>query len=121
LVAFGCLVGKPASLYATTGFLASNFYAGQRPKPLYRFLHQGNTYIGSSDRDYSIGSQTENSQLLHLTGNSTLVLLIGKAAFASYAFFALHKQDSVSGSFKQQFALNLHTVSVVHFALIEAN
>jgi len=86
LVAFGCLVGKPASLYATTGFLASNFYAGQRPKPLYRFLHQGNTYIGSSDRDYSIGSQTENSQLLHLTGNSTLVLLIGKAAFASYAF-----------------------------------
>jgi len=26
-------LGKPASLYATTGFLASNVYAGQHPKP----------------------------------------------------------------------------------------
>jgi len=36
-------------------------------------------------------------------------------------FFALHKQDSASGSFKQQFPSNLHSVSVVHFALIDAN
>ena len=34
-------LGKPASLYVTTGFLAINFYAGQDRKPPYRFLHQG--------------------------------------------------------------------------------
>jgi len=33
-------------------FLASNFYPGQHPKPQRRFLHQGNPYTGSSDRDY---------------------------------------------------------------------
>jgi len=26
-------LGKPASLHATTAFLASNVYAGQHPKP----------------------------------------------------------------------------------------
>jgi len=36
-------------------------------------------------------------------------------------FFALRKQDSASGSFKQQFPWNLHSVSVVHFALNDAN
>jgi len=50
-----------------------------------------------------------------------LVLLTGKAALLPMLFFALHKQDSASGSFKQQLALNLHPVSVVHFALIDAN
>jgi len=62
-----------------------------------------------------------NSQLLHPTGNSTLVLLTGKATLLPTLFFALHKQDSASGSFKLQFALNLHSVPVVHFALIDAN
>ena len=63
----------------------------------------------------------QNSQLLHPTGNSTLVLLTGKATLLPTLLFALHKQDSSSGSFKQQFPLNLHSVSVVHFALIDAN
>jgi len=38
-------LGKPASLYVTTGFLAINFYAGQDRKPPYRFLHQGNPIL----------------------------------------------------------------------------
>ena len=62
-----------------------------------------------------------NSQLLHPTGNSTLVLLTGKATLLPTLFFALHKQVSASGSFKLQFVLNLHSVSVVHFAFIDAN
>jgi len=33
-------LGKPASLYATTAFLASNFYAGQNPKHQHRFLRR---------------------------------------------------------------------------------
>jgi len=45
----------------------------------------------------------------------TFVLLTGKATLLPTLFFALHKQDAASGSFKQQFALNLH------FALIDAN
>jgi len=78
-------------------------------------------YIGSSDRDYYIGSQTKTFKLPHPTGNSALVLLTGKATLLPTLFFALRKQDSASGSFKQQFPLNLHSVSVVHFALIDAN
>jgi len=62
----------------------------------------------------------QNSRLHHPTGTSALVLT-GKATLLPTLFFALHKQDSASGSFKQQFALNLHPVSVVHFALIDAN
>jgi len=38
LVAFG----ETSSLHALTAFLASNFYAGQYPKPQHSFLHQGN-------------------------------------------------------------------------------
>jgi len=78
-------------------------------------------YTGSLDRDYYIGSQTKTLKLPHPTGNSTLVLLTGKATLLPTLFFALHKQDSASGSFKLQFALNLHSVSVVHFASIGAN
>jgi len=63
----------------------------------------------------------QNSQLLHPTGNSALVLLTGNATLLPTPFFALHKQDSASGSLKQQFSLNLYSVSVVHFALIAAN
>jgi len=63
----------------------------------------------------------QNSQLLHPTENSTLVLLTGKATLLPTLFFALHKQDSASGSFKQQFPLGLYSVSVVHFALTDAN
>jgi len=36
-------LGKPASLHATTAFLASNVYAGQHPKPQHRLPNQGNT------------------------------------------------------------------------------
>jgi len=32
-------------MHATTAFLASNFYAGQHPKPQHRFLHQGNPVL----------------------------------------------------------------------------
>jgi len=58
--------------------------------------------------------------LLHPTGNSALLLLTGKATLLPTLFFALQKQASASGSFKQQFTLNLHSVSVVLFALIHA-
>jgi len=52
-------LGKPASLHATTAFLASNVYAGQHPKPQHRVpTPKGKPYIGSSDWDYYIGSQT---------------------------------------------------------------
>ena len=74
-------------------------------KPLYWFIRPGLQYW-FPDR---------NSQLLHSTGNFTFVLLTGKATLLPTLFFALHKQDAASGSFKQQFALNLH------FALIDAN
>jgi len=82
---------------------------------LYRFLHI-HWFIGPGNLYWFRGL---NSQLLHPTGNSALVLLTGKGTLLSALFFVLHKQDSASGSFKQQFALNLHTVSVVHFALID--
>jgi len=104
-------LGKPASLHATTAFLASNFFAGKYPKPQHRFLRQETLHWFPD----------QNSQLLHPTGNSALVLLTGKAILVPTLFFTLHKQDSASGSFKQQFALNLHSVSLVHFAVIDAN
>jgi len=63
----------------------------------------------------------QNSQLVHQTGTSILVLLTGKTIWLPTLFFALHKQHCASGSFKQQFPLNLHSVCVVHFALIAAN
>jgi len=44
-----------------------------------------------------------------------------KASLLLTIFFALHKQDSANGSFKQQFTLNLHSAPVVHVALIDAN
>jgi len=46
-------LGKPASLHATTAFLASNVYAGQHPKPQHWApTPKGKPCIGSSDRDY---------------------------------------------------------------------
>ena len=86
----------------------------------YRFPNQGNptlvhqtgttilvprpkVSIASSDREFC------------------LVLLTGKATLLPMLFFALHKQDSESGSFKLQFALKLHSVPVVHFVSIGAN
>jgi len=75
------------------------------------FLNQGNSIlvprpklsIASSDRGFYISSADCKSYLV------------------SYAFLALHKQDSASRCFRQQFAFNLHSVSVVHFTLIDAN
>jgi len=115
-------LGKPASLHATTGFLASTVYAGQHPKPQHRFPNQRKPlyWLIRPGLLHWCPNQ-ENSQLLHRTLSSTLVLLNGKATFLPTLFFALHKQDSASRCFKQQFALNLHSVSVVHFALIDAN
>jgi len=92
-------LGKPASLHATTGFLASNVYAGQHPKP-HIGSYDGKSYIGSSDRDHYISSQTKTLNCFIRLG---LVLLTGKATLLPTLFFALHKQDSASGSFKQQF------------------
>jgi len=41
-------LGKPASLHATTAFLASNVYAGQHPKPQHWVpTPKGKPYIGS--------------------------------------------------------------------------
>ena len=101
-------------------FLASNCYPGQHPKPQHRFLRRKplHWFIRPGLLNWF---RDRNSLLLHLTGNSTLVLLIGKATLLPMLFFALHKQDSESGSFKLQFALKLHSVPVVHFVSIGAN
>ena len=61
---------------------------------------------GANDPNASPGCAPvpdRNSQLLHRTGNSALVLLTGKATLLPTLFFALHNQDSASGCFKQQF------------------
>jgi len=101
----GCLVGSVWGnqhlCIQRQSFLASNVYAGQHPKPQHWAPTPKETLHWFPD---------QNSQLLHPTGNSALVLLTGKATL-----------DSASGSFKQQFPLNLHSVSVGHFASISAN
>jgi len=104
-----------------TGFLASNVYAGHHPKPQHSFLHQRKPLYWFIRPGLLHWFRDRNSQLLHPTGNSALVLLIGKATLLPTLFFALHKQDSAMRCFKQQFALNLHSVSVVHFALFDTN
>ena len=98
-------------------FLASNVYAGQHSKP--QLWVRNPTLFPRTGLLHWF--RDRNSQLLHPTGNSTLVLLTGKATLLPTLFFALHKQDSASGSFKLRFVWNLHSVSVVHFALIGAN
>jgi len=57
-------LGKPASLHATTAFLASNVYAGQHPKPQHWVLTpKGKPYIGSSDRDYYTTTPTSRDDV----------------------------------------------------------
>ena len=88
-------------------FLGSNVYAGQHPNLNIGFLHKRKPLHWFIRPGLPQWFRDRNSQLLHLTGNSTLVLLTGKATLLPSLFFALHKQDSASGSFKLQFALNL--------------
>jgi len=47
-------LGKPASLHATTAFLASNVYAGQHPKP-----------------QHWVPTPKEKPTLVHQTGTTT--------------------------------------------------
>jgi len=87
----------------------------------------------------TLGSYTkETPTLVHQTRTTTLVprpklsiassdreFYISSADWksypASYAFLCTSQANSASGSFKQHFALNLHSDPVVHFALIDAN
>ena len=62
-----------------TGFLASNVYAGHHPKPQHSFLHQRKPLYWFIRPGLLHWFRDRNSQLLHPTGNSALVLLIGKA------------------------------------------
>jgi len=61
---------KPASLNATTGFLVSNCYAGQHPKPQHKFLRRKH-YIGS----YTKGNPTLRWTWIRISSACSLLFL----------------------------------------------
>jgi len=79
-------LGKPAFLHATTTFLTNNLHVGQHPHT--------STLVPTLKTSIMV------PRPVHLTGNSTVVLLTGKAALVPTLFFAHYKQDSASRKFK---------------------